>query len=241
MKLAYRIVTPVLAAGAVVMGIFLKLFTFVMGSADEQINNLVSAVSQLIEKLNTTYEYSIFDIIKMAATGVNDTSAAAAATDAGTQVTLAEAAKAIIPDAIAFGVFFAIVLGVMIAIAVVSSLADSKKKRTTVICLSAAGLVVSLVCIIISNNAFDKIINGEVNLTDIVNLLSGNALVALATAIVSVRSAALSAGFYAVFGLFIVIIIWTIVSNMVIKTPIMPNKTHKNKTKRSLKAVMSKK
>ena len=240
MKLAYRIVTPVLAVGAVVMGIFLKLFTFVMGSADEQINNLVSAVSQLIEKLNTTYEYSIFDIIKMAAKGVNDTAAATTAAEAGTQVTLAEAAKAVIPDAIAFGIFFAIVLGVMLAIAVVGALAENKKKRTTVICLSAAGLVFSLVCIIISNNAFDKIINGEVNLTDIVNLLSGNALIALATAIVSVRSAALSAGFYAVFGLFIVIIIWTIVSNMVIKTPILPDKTYKKKTKRSLKAVMSK-
>ena len=56
MKLAYRIVTPILALGAVAAGFFLKLFTFVIGSADSQINQLVSAVSSMFNGINTTYE-----------------------------------------------------------------------------------------------------------------------------------------------------------------------------------------
>lgn len=238
MKLAYRIVTPILAVGAVAMGFFLKLFTFNMGSADEQINNLVSAVSQLFEKLNTTFEYSAFEIIKMAASGVGSKTTTVAGTE--TEVTLAEAAKAIIPNAATFAVVFAIILGILLAIAVVSALANSKKKRMSVIIMSAAGLVLSFVCIVSSNGAFEKIINGDVNITNIVNLVSGNAIAALATAIISVRSASLSAGFYGVFGLFIVIILWTVVSNMVIKTPILPSKAHKNKPKRSIKAILNK-
>ena len=42
-------------------------------------------------------------------------------------------------------------------------------------------------------------------------------------------SATLSAGFYAVFGFFILIIIWTILSNFVIKNPIQKSKSYKRK------------
>ena len=220
MKLAYRIVTPILAAGAVVLGFFLKLFTFVVGSTDEQINNLVNAVSSLFNGIHTTYEYSAFEIIKMIISGPANESA---------EKSFAEVAAPIMSDIIAFAVLFCIMLLVMVAVGVLAALANSKKKRITVIIVSAAGLVVSLACIIVSNSAFAKIINGDVNLTELVSLLSDNALAALATAIVSVTSATLSAGFYAVFGIFILIIIWTIFSNFLIKNPIQKNKSYKRK------------
>ena len=220
MKLAYRIVTPILAAGAVVLGFFLKLFTFVVGSTDEQINNLVNAVSSLFNGIHTTYEYSAFEIIKMIISGpANETA----------EKSFAEVAAPIMSDIIAFAVLFCIMLLVMVAVGVLAALANSKKKRITVIIVSAAGLVVSLACIIVSNSAFAKIINGDVNLTELVSLLSDNALAALATAIVSVTSATLSAGFYAVFGIFILIILWTIFSNFLIKNPIQKNKSYKRK------------
>lgn len=220
MKLAYRIVTPILAVGAVVLGFFLKLFTFVVGSTDEQINNLVNAVSSLFNGIHTTYEYSAFEIIKMLISGPANESA---------EKSFSEVAAPIMSDIIAFAVLFCIMLLVMLAVGVLAALANSKKKRITVIIVSAAGLVVSLACIIVSNSAFAKIIAGDVNLTELVSLLSDNALAALATAIVSVTSATLSAGFYAVFGIFILIIIWTIFSNFLIKNPIQKNKSYKRK------------
>ena len=220
MKLAYRIATPILAAAAVVLGFFLKLFTFVVGSTDEQINNLVNAVTSLFNGIHTTYEYSAFEIIKMIISGPANESA---------EKSFTEVAAPIMSDIIAFAVLFCIMLLVMVAVGVLAALANSKKKRITVIIVSAAGLVVSLACIIVSNSAFAKIINGDVNLTELVSLLSDNALAALATAIVSVTSATLSAGFYAVFGIFILIIIWTIFSNFLIKNPIQKNKSYKRK------------
>ena len=67
MKIAYRIVTPILAVAGIVMGFFLKMFSFTIGNADDQINNLISAVSSLTSgKFSTLYEYSLFDIVKMA-------------------------------------------------------------------------------------------------------------------------------------------------------------------------------
>ena len=227
MKLAYRIVTPILALGAVAAGIFLKLFTFVIGSADDQINNLVTAVSSLFSGVNTTFEYSAFEIIKMIGGGPANPDATK---------TFPEVAAPIMGDIIAFAVLFVIMLLIMLAIAVLAALANSRKKRIAVIITSAAGLVVSLACIIVSNSAFTKIINGDVNLTELVSVLSTSVLATIATVIVSVTKATLSAGFYTVFGLFLFIIIWTIFSNFLIKSPIVKSKTYKRKNaKRTVK------
>lgn len=220
MKLAYRIITPILAVGAVALGFFLKLFTFVVGSTDDQINSLVNAVSSLFSGINTTYEYSAFEIIKMVMAGPVKEDA---------ETSFSEVAAPIMSDIIAFAVLFSIMLLIMLAVAVLSALANSKKKRIAVICTCACGLAVSLACIVVSNNAFAKIIAGDVNLTELVSLISDNVLATLATVIVSVTSATLSAGFYAVFGIFILIIIWTIFSNFLIKNPIQKSKTYKRK------------
>ena len=133
------------------------------------------------------------------------------------------------PDIYAFAALFAVVLLILIAIAVVSALANSKKRRNVLFILCGAGLAVSLACIFVSNDAFSKITNGDVNLTDLVSLFSDNTLITLATAILTVTSATLSAGFYGVFGIFMLIILWTVLTNMLISSPIQSTKTYKRK------------
>ena len=220
MKLAYRITTPILAAGAVVMGIFLKLFTFVVGSENDSINQLIGAVTQLVNSLDTKFEYSAFELIQMLLGGP-------ANPDADT--TFQEAAKAIIPDIIAFSVIFVLILLVMVAVGVLGALANSKKRRNIVIIVSAVGLVLCFAAIIVSNDAFQKIVDGKVSLSRLVSLMSENVLATLATAIISVTSATLSFGFYAVFGMFLLIILWTILTNFLIQNPIRPSKTYRRK------------
>ena len=107
MKIAYRIVTPILALASIALGIFLKMFYFVIGSTDEQIGSLVSAISQLSNgSFSTTYEYSVFELLKMIITA--DPEAAAAE---GEEVkTFAEIAEAIMPELYAFFIVFAIAI-----------------------------------------------------------------------------------------------------------------------------------
>lgn len=235
MKTAYRIVTPILAVAGIVLGVFLKLFTFVVGNNDDTINNLISAVSQLTSgKFSTTYEYSLFELIKMALTTEPKTGE--------DTKTFAEVAKAVLPDIYAFAALFAVMLIVLIVIAVVAACANSKKKRNAAFFLCGFGLAVSIAAIVVSNSAFSKISGGEVNLTDLVSLFSDNSLVTLATAILTVTSATLSAGFYSIFGIYFLIIFWTIISNMLISTPIQASKTYKRKRPmRSIKALAHKK
>ena len=223
MKTAYRIVTPILALGGIALGIFLKLFSFVVGNSDDTINNLISAVSQLSSgKFSTTYSYSLFELIKMAATSTTPQTGEDAKS-------FTEVASAIMPNIYAFAALFAVMLVILIAIAVVAACANTKKKRNVSFFLCGFGLAVSIACIFVSNGAFAKITEGDVNLTDLVSLFSDNTLVTLATAILTVKSASLSAGFHSIFGIYLLIIIWTVLSNMLINTPIHSTKTYKRK------------
>lgn len=230
MKLAYRIVTPILAVVSVVLGIFLKMFYFTVGNADETIGNLINAIASLTDKFSTTFEYSIFDLLKMIS-GIQPQTGEDAKT-------FTEVAAPILPHLWSFFIIFVVVLLVTIAIGVISTLPDSKKKRYAVIGLCAGGLVLLFVDILISNAAFSKITNGEIDLTDLVSVLSESSIAALATAILTVTGASLSAGFYSVFGLFILMILWTILTNMLISTPIQKTKTHKRK--KPMKKIMVK-
>ena len=223
MKTAYRIVTPILALGGIALGIFLKLFSFVVGNSDDTINNLISAVSQLSSgKFSTNYSYSLFELIKMASTSTTPQTGEDAKS-------FTEVASAIMPNIYAFAALFAVMLVILIATAVVAACANTKKKRNVSFFLCGFGLAVSIACIFVSNGAFAKITEGDVNLTDLVSLFSDNTLVTLATAILTVKSASLSAGFHSVFGIYLLIIIWTILSNMLINTPIHSAKTYKRK------------
>ena len=223
MKTAYRIVTPILALGGIALGIFLKLFSFVVGNSDDTINNLISAVSQLSSgKFSTTYSYSLFELIKMASTSTTPQTGEDAKS-------FTEVASAVMPNVYAFAALFAVMLVILIAITVVAACANTKKKRNVSFFLCGFGLAVSIACIFVSNSAFAKITGGDVNLTDLVSLFSDNTLVTLATAILTVKSASLSAGFHSIFGIYLLIIIWTVLSNMLINTPIHSTKTYKRK------------
>ena len=218
MKIADRIVTPILALGSIVLGIFLKMFYFTIGSTDESIGNLVNAVAQLSNgKISTTYEFSVFELAKLLM-GIE------APKEEGAK-TFQEIAAPVIPYIIAFFAVIIVAVLICVAIAVVSAaLKDSKKKRYTVIGLCAAGIVTLFACIIISNTAFGKIMNGDVSLAELLSLFSDNALLTLATAILTITSATLSSGFYAMFGMFMLIVFWTVLTNMLISTPIQKKK-----------------
>lgn len=221
MKIAYRIITPILAIGAVVMGLMLKLFYFAIGGATEELTSIVTLAGQL--GVQTNFEYSAIEIIKMLmGADLSGTTEGAEAAQAGF-MTIAEP---IMPHLIAFVVFFVIALLVFLAVAVLAAIKDNRK---TVMLTSVAGLVICFICIVISRLAFDKIIGGEINLTDIVGMFSDSKWAQLLAAVVTIKTATLSAGFYAVFGMYILVILWTVLANMLIKTPIQIEKKHRRK------------
>lgn len=225
MKIAYKIVTPLLAVAAIVLGIFLDMFNFVIGSADSQIDNLVSTITNVAQNLglniNKAYGFSVYELLGMLGK----------AEPKDETKSFTELIKPILPQLIIFLVIMFIIVGVLIAIGVcAASIAEKKKRSKLVYILSASGLALMFINILVTNNAFDHIINGDINITKLVQLFSESTIAALATAILSVTNAALSAGFYAMFGIFIVIIIWTIAADFVISSPIAPSKkTHRRK------------
>lgn len=220
MKIAYRIITPILAVGAVVMGLMLKLFYFAIGGLTDEISSIVTLAEQF--GVQTKYEFSAIEIIEMLMK--TDLSGAAESTEeAASFLTIAEP---IIPHLIAFVVFFVIAIALFLATGVVAAIRDNRKP---VMIMSVSGLVICFVCIIISKLAFDKLIGGEINLSDIVGMFSDSTWTQLLAAVVTIKTATLSAGFYAVFGMYILVIFWTVLANMLIKTPIQIEKKHRRK------------
>ena len=110
MKLAYRIITPILAVGSVLMGFFLKLFYFAIGTADESLSSIVQLVGALGVKTN--YEFSAFEIIKLllGMEPAKDDSAS-----------FAELVAPVMPHIISFIVFFVLTLLMFIAVASVAA------------------------------------------------------------------------------------------------------------------------
>lgn len=220
MKIAYRIITPILAVGAVVMGLMLKLFYFAIGGLTDEISSIVTLAEQF--GVQTKYEFSAIEIIEMLMK--TDLSGAAESTEeAASFLTIAEP---IIPHLIAFVVFFVIAIALFLATGVVAAIKDNRK---SVMIMSVSGLVICFVCIIISKLAFDKLIGGEINLSDVVGMFSDSTWTQLLAAVVTIKTATLSAGFYAVFGMYILVIFWTVLANMLIKTPIQIEKKHRRK------------
>ena len=215
MKIAYRIITPIFAIGAVVMGLMLKLFYFAIGGVTDEITSIVTLAEQF--GVQTKYEYSAIEIIQMLM-GTELSSA--------TDSNFMTIAEPIIPHLIAFVAFFVIALLLFLATGVVAAVKDNRKP---VMIMSASGLVICFICIIISKLAFDKIIGGEINLSDIVGMFSESTWTQLLAAVVTIKTATLSAGFYAVFGMYIFVMLWTVLANMLIKTPIQVEKKHRRK------------
>ena len=168
---------------------------------------------------------AMVEIIQMLM-GSDLSGAAAEGAEAATQASFMTIAEPIIPHLIAFVVFFVIALLVFLAVGVLAAIKDNRK---VVMLTSVAGLVICFVCIIISKFAFDKIIGGEINLTDLVGMFSDSKWAQLLAAVVTIKTATLSAGFYAVFGMYILVILWTVLANMLIKTPIVIERKHRRK------------
>lgn len=227
MKIAYRIITPLLAVGAVVMGFFLKLFYFAIGGITDEISSIVTIASQL--GVATKYEFSAFELIKLLFS--TDLSGSGATADAATEATQESASfltiiEPVLPHIIAFIVFFVLTMLLFLALGVVAA---ATGKRKTVMLMSVGGLVLCFICIIISRLAFDKLIGGEIPLNDLVGMFSDSTWMKLLTTVVTVSSATLSAGFYAVFGMYLLVIFWTILTNMLINTPIEVKRKHRRK------------
>lgn len=224
MKIAYRIITPILSIGAIVIGIVLSLFHFAIGTASEELDQIV----QLLKAFNvqTEFEFSVVDIIQLLL-GVDPA--------AESEVDVMAMIQPILPQIIAFVVFFILAILMLVAVGVVSA---ATNKRKTVIGLCVGGLVLCFIAIIISNSAFSKIMGGEIALADVVSTFSDSTWAALAAAFVTISSATLSGGFYGVFGMYLLIIFWTIISHMLITNPIQHEKKHKRKKPvKSLSAV----
>ena len=218
MKIAYRIITPILSIGAIVMGVMLKLFHFAIGGATEELGQLATLLQYF--NVKTNFEFSVVDIVKLLL-GID--------TSKESEVDIVGLIEPIFPELIAFVIFFILALIMFI---VVGSVAAATDKRKAVIGLCAGGLVICFIAIIISNSAFTKIMEGEIPLSDIVTTFSESqyaALLAIAAAVVTITSATLSGGFYAVFGMYILIILWTTISDMLIKNPIQFQKKHRRK------------
>lgn len=215
MKIAYRIITPILAVGSILMGLLLKLFYFAIGSTDQSISSIVTIAEALGVK--TKYEFSVIEIIDVL---LNMEPSKEDATP------FAELIAPVLPHIIAFVVFFILTLLMFLAVGVVSA---ATEKRNAVIGMSAGGLVLCLVCIIVSRLAFDKILGGEISLSELMGAVSDSVGMQLLAAVVTITNATLSSGFYAVFGMYILVILWTILTNMLIKTPIQVQKKHRRK------------
>ncbi|MGN0447711.1 MAG: hypothetical protein ACI4GC_04080 [Acutalibacteraceae bacterium] len=214
MKIAYRIITPILALGTIVMGVVLKLFQFIIGGASEELSSLTQLAQAF--GIETNYEFSVYEIIQLLLNSSSNEG----------EVNIREIAAPIMPHLIAFIVFFVAALVLFLAIGIVAAATD---KRNAVIGMSIGGIILLFVCIIISNLAFAKILNGEIPLSDVVSAFSDNVLFQLATVVVKIETARLSAGFYAVFGMYMLVIFWTILCNMIVKTPIQAKKKHRRK------------
>ncbi len=217
MKLAYRILTPVLSLGAVVMGFLLKLFYFRIGGASDELQSIVQ-LAQLFN-VKDVFEFSAVDIISLLTQ--SDLSAAAEG-----EANLLTVAEPIIPHIIAFLVFWVAALLLFLATGIVAA---ATNKRKAVIGMSVGGLVILFVCIIISNLAFGKVLGGEIALSDLMSLFSDNVGMQLLAIVVTIKEATLSAGFYAVFGMYLLVIFWTVLTNMLVNTPIQKKKTHRRK------------
>ena len=237
MKLAHRIVTPVFAIGAIAMGLFMKLFYFGL-NFDESISELAGGIlglaqlfmgdKDITEVLRPflNYEFSTFELISMLVKSP----------DSGTQ---AEAFLAIFePIKAELSVFLAFLIFAVIALIVIAVLSAMGKRKATII-TSCVGLAFLMVSIVSSRLAFDAVKAGEISLGALASSIANNDILKtildldaaqeLVNECIIVQKAILSGGFFAIFGMFLLIIFWTIFANMLIKTPIHFKKKHRRK------------
>lgn len=237
MKLAHRIVTPIFAIGAIAMGLFMKLFYFGL-NFDENVSELAGGIlglaqlfmgdKDITEVLRPflNYEYSAYELLEMLLKSP----------DAGSQASAFLATfEPIKTELIVFLAFLILAVITLIVIAVVSAMG----KRKATIIASCVGLVFLMVSIVSSRLAFDAVKAGEISLGSLASTVVQNDVVKtildidaaqqLVNECIVVQNAILSGGFFAIFGMFLLIVFWTILANMLIKTPLHLKKKHRRK------------
>ena len=214
MKLAHRIVTPVFAIGAIAMGLFMKLFYFGL-NFDESVSELAGGIlglaqlfmgdKDIVEVLRPflNYEFSAFELLSMLVKSP----------DSGTQ---AEAFLAIFePIKAELSVFLAFLILAVIALIVIAVLSAMGKRKATII-TSCVGLAFLMVSIVSSRLAFDAVKAGEISLGALASSIAENDILKtildldaaqeLVNECIIVQKAILSGGFFAIFGMFLLII-----------------------------------
>lgn len=237
MKLAHRIVTPIFAIGAIAMGLFMKLFYFGL-NFDENVSELAGGIlglaqlfmgdKDITEVLRPflNYEYSAYELLEMLLKSP----------DAGSQASAFLATfEPIKTELIVFLAFLILAVITLIVIAVVSAMG----KRKATIIASCVGLAFLMVSIVSSRLAFDAVKAGEISLGSLASTVVQNDVVKtildidaaqqLVNECIVVQNAILSGGFFAIFGMFLLIVFWTIFANMLIKTPLHLKKKHRRK------------
>ena len=237
MKLAHRIVTPIFALGAIAMGMFMKLFYFGL-NFDESISELAGGIlglaqlfmgdKDIVDVLRPflNYEYSAYELLEMLVKSP----------DSGSQ---AEAFLAIFePIKTELIVFLAFLIFAVIALIAIAVLSAMGKRKATII-TSCAGLALLMVSIVSSRLAFDAVKAGEISLGALASSIAENDILKtildldaaqeLVNECIIVQKAILSGGFFAIFGMFLLIIFWTIFTNMLIKTPLHLKRKHRRK------------
>ena len=237
MKLAHRIITPVFAVGAIIMGLFMKLFYFGL-NFDENISELAGGIlglaqlfmgdKDITEVLRPflNYEYSAYELLEMFVKSPDADSQAA------NFLAIFEPIKAELM------VFLAFLIFAVIALIVIAVLSAMGKRKATII-TSCVGLAFLMVSIVSARFAFDAVKAGEISLGALASSIAENDILKtildldaaqqLVNECIIVQKAILSGGFFAIFGMFLLIIFWTVFTNMLIKTPIHLKRKHRRK------------
>lgn len=273
MKLAYRIATPFFALATLALALFLPFFSITISWEGDTARMILGIALAAMGRTSPSFEVSIFALLKGGVQSVASSSEEAKM--------VMDAINPIKGQLIAFLVLFAIVVLLLLAIAVLGALANSKKRRNIVMILSGTALIISFAAILVSNAAFKKV--DEISLYPFVafflpdqlarvlknladsgsgsgdlvssliglvgglfsgtstedlaevgrTLLQNEAVANLVSTFVdgyySLGEAILSAGFFAVFGMLILLILWTVLSNFILKNPIQRKRTHRRK------------
>ena len=239
MKLAYRIATPILAVGTIALALFLPFFSITVGTTDDsELGKTILGLALVAMGASSPiFEFSLFVLLK----GGVQTATSGSENDVNQ---IWDALAPIHGHLIAFLILFVLIILLLIAIAVLSALANNKKKRNIVICLAGGAIILSFAAILVSNAAFAKL--GDIGVdaflsffipekwSDVAQKLLENELISslasnLLNGLFTIQDATLSAGFFAVFGMLLLLIFWTILTNFILKNPIQRKRSHRRK------------
>ncbi len=199
-NLAYRISMAVLGLGAILCAFFLKFFNFTL--------------SWIIASKN--YGYSIFEALQqLTSKGM----APSAAETADKSSELMQVLEPMYGYAVTFFVLLAIACLLALVISVLSAATNLHVPQIAMSLTAIILLVIAAACATKALNCLvpDENNNTAVKLSSILAASTGeittdNALQTLGSAFTTVQVASLSYGFYVVMGLFIVMLVWSIIS-----------------------------